>query len=164
MTRIDFENIKGNFAPIVKITSVLEKHPGSSYVGQCPLKQTNGQMTDWVADIFYDPNPNKELGHGHYFAIYFMNGKSYITGAEHVESLRFTGTYDNNGNIVFPLFRHDFRYFNNTSCFCDGSHWTENDDGTISMNHTRWGSDAPLVRCDIRVIDGHFYWVDDETN
>lgn len=170
MTPINFSDIHTNFAPIVKREYILKKHPGTSYVGQCPLKLRNGQMSDWVADIFYNPNPNKALGHGHYFAIYFRDGHMYITGANHVESLRFTGTVDDNGNIVFPMFQHDFRYFNNSTCFCDGSHWTENSDGTFSMNHCRWGFPVTPPPCkNIRIIDGKFYWCnffweDDETN
>ena len=61
----------------------IEDHYGSQYIGDFCLKSKNGGWTDQLFAIFYQPNPNFELGHTHYFGITTTdNGQILITNGE----------------------------------------------------------------------------------
>jgi hypothetical protein len=139
---IDTSKFKHNWTELgINPIAVFSKFPTAMFVGQFPLKTRDG-FTDWAVDVFYEPNPRKDLGHGHYFALYVDDGKVMITGADHVETLEFTVIETEQYGFVFSRFQHDFRTFGDISI--DGGWWLDSKDGFHSMRgRVLWGASFP---------------------
>lgn len=148
----------------INIEFALKHYSSFQRVGQFALKTRNG-CTDFPVDVFYDPNPNTELGHSNYAAIYVYDGKAMITNAKCVEQQLYTGSYTDDGSVIYPRFQHDFRYFNNGRNFCDGGWWMKSTlpghEARESMM-TRWGGPLSNKLITIQVIDGKLYNITEE--
>jgi hypothetical protein len=158
-----FQMNKEKFAPRfpslgINVDGVLAKFPTVKYVGQFPLRNKSGEFTDFAADVFYEPNPNLELGHSNYFSVYRTSDGVYITKADHVETLLLNVYTDTDGNFIYPRFQHDFRGFDGNHI--DGGAWIEsNEKPGMKEMYGRFIGD--MAKCRIRqtaiVKDGEFY-------
>ena len=168
MEKLDQSKFLKHFTQYVKIDGVLEKYPTAKYVGQFPLKQkswTNEvKFTDWCVDVFYEPNPKVELGHGHYFAVYPSIGHRYITGAEHVEQLMLNVYTDSNGDYIYSRYQHDFRSFDEVSI--DGGWWigVNGTDYHSMIGRTLWKEGSCPNGMSVVVKDGEFYRIEFKEN
>jgi hypothetical protein len=149
----------------VDVGAVLKKYNTAKYVGQFPLRDTRGEFTDYHADVFYEPNPNRELGHSNYFAIYIREGSVYITGADHVEKLILSVYTDSEGDLIYSRFQHDFRSFKTEigSVSIDGSWWVsiaEDVDHFQMMGRTLWDGGSCPMGMAVVVRDGEFYEIE----
>lgn len=177
MKKLDSSKFTPNFDFIVDIGQVLEKYPTASYVGQFPLKlkshTDDTSFTDWYADVFYEPNPRKDLGHGHYFAFYVREGSLFVTGAEHVEDLVLSVFTDLKGDYIYSRYQHDFRSFTAAvvgdpadyqQMSIDGGWWMKISDmpGKYGMiGRTLWDKGAFQAGKSVIVRDGNFYEIEE---
>ena len=137
----------------------LEKFTGCSYVGQFPGARMDASedidFRDCAVDVFYQPNPNRELGHSNYFSIRAGNGTAYVANAAYVTHLEFYGIVDHDGSILYARYQHDFRYTHDGEFGVDGGWWFKNEDtGLWGMNGRVLGSKTGFPKMvTIRVKD-----------
>ena len=82
---------------------------GAKYMGYWCTKRLNGESwNDNPVDVFYQPNPDIENGHKHYFGLFIQNGSLYITDATSAFSDPITGIETNDGEVIVSRFRHDY--------------------------------------------------------
>lgn len=82
---------------------------GAKYMGYWCTKRLNGESwNDNPVDVFYQPNPDIEKGHKHYFGLFIQNGSLYITDATSAFSDPITGIETNDGEVIVSRFRHDY--------------------------------------------------------
>lgn len=103
----------------------LEEHYGGKFIGDFCLKTKNGGWSERPIAVFYQPNPDVEAGHSHYFGLLVDNlspdtGSLMITNAESAFSEPISGIITDEGEILFSRYRHDFRQSLNGECFIDG--------------------------------------------
>ena len=133
----------GRHCPLVNIASVEEKY-NAKFVGQFCLKTIDGTWADAPADVYYVANPNKELGHSHYFGIIVRNSTVYITkGDSGVEGSIYAVIADD-GEVLYSKYRHDFNESKDKSVWIDGG-----------RDYTRTSS--PTI--ELKIVDGEFYKV-----
>lgn len=140
----------------IRVDAVLAKMPTSIYVGQFPLQNKSGQLTDFAADVFYEPNPRIDLGHSHYFSIYSTVGGVFITGANHVENLMLT-VYETDNDYIYARYQHDYRNFGQNSI--DGGWWANVSDSSNmkAMCGRFLGDFGSVTKFSAQVKDGEFY-------
>lgn len=159
MIQMDKEKFAARFTNLgINVDDVLGKYPTAKYVGQFPLRSKSGEFTDFAADVFYEPNPNLELGHSKYFSVYRTSDGAYITKADHVETLLLSVYTDKDGNFIYSRFQHDFRAFDDNHV--DGGWWCNSTEmpGMKEM-HGRFLGEMPeyKLRQTALVKDGEFY-------
>ena len=82
---------------------------GAKYMGYWCTKRLNGESwNDNPVDVFYQPNPDIEKGHKHYFGLFIQNGSLYITDATSAFSDPIMGIETNDGEVIVSRFRHDY--------------------------------------------------------
>ena len=150
----------------INVEVVLVKYPTAKYVGQFPLELRDGNFTDYHAEVFYEPNPNRELGHSNYFAIYSQMGGVYITGAEHVEKLILSVYTDSEGDLIYSRYQHDFRSFKTEigSVSIDGGYWMpmgEYEWPFRMIGRTLWDTGPCPRGMSVVVRDGEFYEIEE---
>ena len=151
----------------VDVGAVLKTYDTARYIGQFPLKTRDGNFTDYHVDVFYEPNPNRELGHSNYFAIYARDGGAWITNAEHVEKLILSVYTDSEGDLIYSRFQHDFRSFKSSTgeISIDGDWWSPatNYEGYSRMlGRILWdGKQSPPRGKMVVVRDGEFYEIEE---
>lgn len=140
----------------ISVDAVIKKFPTSRYVGQFPLKARGGDMTDFAADVFYEPNPDVELGHSNYFAVYRTADGAFITNASHVETLILLVYADSDGDFIYARYQHDFRPFDDN--YVDGGAWLDvpGAPGMKSMMGRLLGNVEPESQFSVVVKDGEF--------
>lgn len=74
----------------------------------CTTEWNNG----FIADIFYRETPHPEFGNK-YFAIYFKGDEAYITNADSVEKLTFGMVENDEGELEYSQYRHEYKSFKN---------------------------------------------------
>lgn len=85
--------------------AVAEEHYGATYIGCYDLPDREGPF-----DVFYQPNPNVEAGHTHYFGLWRnpLTDEIYITNAASILAARFAAIQIN-GRFLVSRYRHDYR-------------------------------------------------------
>lgn len=149
----------------IDVGAVLVKYHTAKYVGQFPLKGRDG-FTDYHADVFYEPNPKRELGHSNYFAVYTQMRGVYITGAEHVEELMLSVYTDSEGDFIYSRYQHDFRSFKTSTgdVSIDGGWWmtVPEYEGYFGMcGRTLWDGSLCPRGMSVVVRDGEFYEIEE---
>lgn len=82
---------------------------GAKYMGYWCTKRLNGESwNDNPVDVFYQPNPDTEKGHKHYFGLFVQNGALYITDATSAFSEPITGIETDDGEVIVSRYRHDY--------------------------------------------------------
>lgn len=91
------------------------------FVGDFCLKNRSGSWSSYPAAVFYQPNPQTELGHSHYLGI-MDNGERGISlvNGESAFSEPIVGIEADDGEIIYSAFRHDFVVSNDGTVFIDG--------------------------------------------
>lgn len=150
----------------IGVGAVLKKYNTAQYVGQFPLKTRDGNFTDFHAEVFYEPNPNRELGHSNYFAIYSQMGGVYIIGAEHVEKLVLSVYTDSEGDLIYSRYQHDFRSFKSSTgeISIDGGYWVpiaEYEGHYQMIGRTLWDAGPCPRGLSVVVRDGEFYEIEE---
>ena len=149
----------------IDVPTVSMVYKTSRYVGQFPLMTKSG-FSEFHVDVFYEPNPDRDLGHSYYFAIYQRVGGVYIIGAEHIEKLILSVYTDSEGYLIYSRFQHDFRSFKTSTgdVSIDGGWWmpVPGYEGYSGMcGRTLWdGGLCPRGKT-VVVRDGEFYEVEE---
>lgn len=85
----------------------IEEKYGAIYMGHWCTKHSAGWWNEHPVDVFYQPNPDFDKGHSHYFGMFVNDGNVYITNAESVFSTPITGLLTESGEVIVSRFRHD---------------------------------------------------------
>jgi hypothetical protein len=81
----------------------------AKYMGYWCTKRLNGESwNDNPVDVFYQPNPNRELGHSNYFGLFFQNDNLWITDAQSAFSDPITGIETDDGEVIVSRYRHNY--------------------------------------------------------
>lgn len=81
----------------------------AKYMGYwCTKRLSDESWNDYPIDVFYQPNPDTEKGHKHYFGLFVQNGKLYITDATSAFSDPITGIETEDGEVIVSRYRHDY--------------------------------------------------------
>lgn len=85
----------------------VEENYGAKFVGDFCIKTKNGWSEEPVA-IFYQPNPDVEKGHKHYFGLFVRDDSIYITDGTSAFSEPIVGIVTRGGEVIFSRYRHNF--------------------------------------------------------
>lgn len=87
----------------------IEEKYGAKYMGYWCTKRVDGESwNERPVDVFYQPNPDKEKGHSHYFGMFTQNGSVWITNAESAFSDPITGIETDDGEVIVSRYRHNY--------------------------------------------------------
>lgn len=103
----------------INIPAIID-HYGGSFIGDFCIKYPNGNWSDEPVAIFYQPNPNFELGHSHYYGIFVHKKAIHICNAESAFSEPITAAIASDGEVIFSRYRHDHVTSYDGSVFIDG--------------------------------------------
>jgi hypothetical protein len=70
------------------------------------------EFNNAIADVFYRETPHPEFGNK-YFSILFRDDKMYIANADQVEDCAFGMVENDEGNLEYSIYRHDYKSFKN---------------------------------------------------
>ncbi len=99
----------------------IEKQHGASFVGDFCVKTKDSEWTDHPIAIFYQPTPNVEAGHSHYFGIFENEfGILMITKGDSAFSEPIVGVVSDDGEVIFSRSRHNYRESKDGSVSIDG--------------------------------------------
>ena len=96
--------------PITNISQVekfYSKKDGVSVKHVCTT-----EFHDVIADVFYRSTPHPKFGNK-YFAVLFIDGKPHIANADKVENLTFGMIENDEGDLEYSQYRHDYKKFKN---------------------------------------------------
>lgn len=97
--------------PITNITQAEQVYSENDRVPVtyvCTTELSNG----YIGDIFYRDTPHPKFGNK-YFALFFRDDKLYIANADQVEDLTFGVVENDEGNLEYSQYRHDYKSFKN---------------------------------------------------
>jgi hypothetical protein len=93
-------------AGLLKVESIK----GAEYMGFWCTKRSDGSWNESPVDVFYQPNPNLEAGHSHYFGLFVDHvNRVMITDASSAFSEPMTGVICEDGEVLVSRYRHDYR-------------------------------------------------------
>lgn len=82
---------------------------GAKYMGYWCTKRLDGKSwNDTPVDVFYQPNPDIEKGHSHYFGLFVQNGSLYINDASSAFSEPIAGIVTDDSEVIVSRYRHDY--------------------------------------------------------
>lgn len=100
---------------------LCEEHYNAIFVGDFCVKTKDGSWSEIPIAIFYQPNPNFELGHTHYFGLFVVHDNQIaITKGDSAFEEPITGIIADDGEVIFSRYRHDFVRSHDQSVFIDG--------------------------------------------
>lgn len=121
--------------------SKIEEMKSAKYMGYWCTKRLDGQSwNERPVDVFYQPNPNVELGHKHYFGMFTQDGAVWITDATTAFDDPMSGVICEDGEVIVSRYRHDY--------VTKGNHMIDG-----GRDYLRC-SMSPLAR--VSVVDGEF--------
>jgi hypothetical protein len=96
------------------IKTISEKY-NARYMGCWCTQRKDGSWNEVPIDVFYDANPNRDLGHSNYIGVYIQasgheeHGRHvYITDAKSAFSEPMTGSVCDDGEVIVSRYRHDY--------------------------------------------------------
>ena len=96
--------------PITNIDKACELYSEKDGV---PVKYVcTTEFNNAIADVFYRETPHPEFGNK-YFSILFRDDKMYIANADQVEDCAFGMVENDEGNLEYSIYRHDYKSFKN---------------------------------------------------
>jgi hypothetical protein len=98
--------------PINDINKIVEHYSQRDGVPIKYVCTTDINSDDNPADIFYRETPHPDFGN-RYFSLRPHYGKAYIGNADGVELLTFGMIEDDDGNLQYSQFHHDYKVFDN---------------------------------------------------
>jgi hypothetical protein len=114
----------------LNIEKAEEHYPGSKYVGEFCIRQPGGSWSESPVAVFYQPNPNRDLGHTNYFGLIRRGSSVYIMNALSAAEEPFEGILYRD-EVIYSRFRHDFRSSSDGRVFVDGG-----------RDYLRWGGEG----------------------
>lgn len=82
----------------------------AKYMGFWCTKRPDGNWNESPVEVFYQPNPDVEKGHSHYFGLFVDHAyRIMITNAESAFSEPMTGVICEDGEVLISRYRHDYR-------------------------------------------------------
>lgn len=90
------------------INKACELYNGATYMGYWSVKRRDGNWTDDPVDVFYQPNPDKDKGHSHYFGLFVRDGKLFITDAASAFADPIFGIITDDGEVIVSRYRHNY--------------------------------------------------------
>jgi hypothetical protein len=87
---------------------VIEEKYGAKYMGPWCTQRLKGGWNERPVDVFYQPNPDIEKGHKHYFGMLVQDGTVWITDATSAFSDTITGIICEDGEVIVSRYRHDY--------------------------------------------------------
>ena len=101
------ENVGYHFGS--KGIKIIEEKYGAKYMGYWCTKRLGGNWHETPVDVFYQPNPDIDKGHTHYFGIYCNDmGMVMITEASSAFSVPIVGAVCDDGEVIVSRYRHDY--------------------------------------------------------
>lgn len=119
----------------------VEEIYGAKYVGPFCIRNSKGGWTDMPVDVFYQPKPDTEKGHTHYFGIFRRDGSTFICDASSAFSEPMHGLVAKDDEVIVSHWRHDFRKSADGSVAIDGGR-----DYTRAMNMAAPEGDDTVCR------------------
>ena len=96
--------------PITNISQVEQFYSEKDGV---PVKHVcTTEFNNAIADVFYRSTPHPKFGNK-YFALLFRDDKLFIANADQVEDLTFGMVENDEGNLEYSQYRHDYKSFKN---------------------------------------------------
>jgi hypothetical protein len=86
----------------------IEERYGAKHMGYWCTRNPRGGWNERPVDVFYQPNPDKALGHSHYFGMFIQNDEVYITNAESAFAEGMTGALCADGEVIISRYVHDY--------------------------------------------------------
>lgn len=121
----------------------VERVKCATFVGMLPLKTTAGQWDEQAVAIFWNENPPNP-DYSKYFALFSRAGKVYIADGSSAVSGTITGIVAEDGEIIYSICRHDYRWSKDGSVMIDGG-----------RDYTKCNNPDRLI--EMKIVDGHFY-------
>lgn len=90
------------------VIELIEEKYNAKYLGYWATQRPRGGWNDQPVDVFYQPNPDTEKGHTHYFGMFLQNNTLCITDASSAFSEPMTGIICEDGEVIVSRFRHDY--------------------------------------------------------
>lgn len=122
----------------------LEQHYNVKFVVVTQVKTCDGNWTDGEFYIFYQANPDKQMGHSHYMGYGFDKTGGYVFNAlPYVNSLGGISAVKNSltGEVIYSKYRHDYVTMeSDPNIFIDGG-----------RNYTRMGGSGTPVT--LQIVD-----------
>jgi hypothetical protein len=87
---------------------VIEDKYNAKYMGYWCTKRLNGGWNERPVDVFYQPEPDTEKGHKHYFGMFVQDSAVWITDATSAFEEPITGIICEDGEVIVSRFRHDY--------------------------------------------------------
>jgi hypothetical protein len=88
---------------------LIEEKYGAKYMGYWCTKRLGGSWHEVPVDVFYQPDPDTEKGHTHYFGVYRNDaGLVMITEASSAFSEPIAGSICDDGEVIVSRYRHDY--------------------------------------------------------
>jgi hypothetical protein len=109
--------------PILDINKVIEHYIQRDNVPIKYVCTTDLHSDDSPADIFYRETPHPDFGN-RYFALRVRDNKAYISSADTIELLTFGMVQDDEGNLQYSQFHHDYKGFGNGNMIDGGRNYT----------------------------------------
>lgn len=87
----------------------IEELKDAKYMGYWCTQRLNGESwNERPVDVFYQSNPNVDLGHKSYFGMFVQDGIIYICDATSAFSDPITGVLCDDGEVLVSRYRHDY--------------------------------------------------------
>lgn len=98
--------------PITKVDMVIDHYSKKDNTPITYVCTTELHRTDVPVDIFYRDTPHPEFGN-RYFGIFENKGETYICNADNIEKMCFGMVEDDENNLQYSQYRHDYKSFKN---------------------------------------------------
>lgn len=86
----------------------VEELRGAKYMGYWCTMNPKGFWNEQPVDVFYQPNPDLEQGHSHYFGIFIKENSVFICDAASAFSETIGGIITEDGEVLVSRYRHDY--------------------------------------------------------
>lgn len=98
---------KGYWLGADSISRVEEKY-GAKYMGYWCTRRPGGGWNEQPVDVFYQPNPDTDKGHTHYFGMFYRSDVLYITEASTAFCEPIAGIPTDDGEVIVSRYRHNY--------------------------------------------------------
>lgn len=111
--------------PITNINKVIEHYSQKDNVPISYVCTTDYNTSDRPVDIFYRNTPHPKFGNRYFAIAVNYNDESYsIFGADAVETFTFGMVEDDEANLQYSQYRHDYKSFDNGNMIDGGRSYT----------------------------------------
>lgn len=100
--------------PITNTDKIIEHYSQKDGVPIKYVCTTDFKMSDRPVDIFYRESPHPEFGNKYFgFGVNYDSGDYFIFNADKVEDFTFGVVEDDDGNLQYSQYHHDYKSFDN---------------------------------------------------